>query len=609
MVTEWPTVTVIIGGDGSTAEARHTAASLRHSVYPGELQILSGAEDELGSPTEIANDHVGEAKGAYIWMVPPGTTLDPHCLHRLVMRAEADPATVAVALQWRASDGSVLEAGSHLLASDEIGPLFHGGSLPEWLTGGPYRTRVSSQPSLLIRAQDFFVAGGFNLELDGSPYQAAYLALALTAGGSRIEVETRAIAFAPPAQPVSESELVRGRNVLQRDFSDGLNQLHYQSSIDADLSVLLGDQRGTRTLWAASHLPDPNRSGADARHLEMIQALVAGEDEVVVWATHTDGSDSRALDNLGIRWVAQPHVRRWDLRQSDKKFPWLRELVRQLHWDHLVIADPNLVARVAPLIREHSPDTAIIADLGSVRHSAAHAPASGTAAGFDLPGLSEVDAVVAATGPDQAALAGDHPASFGFSALGHGQPVPANRDGGLLFVGNLLHRPNAEAIDWWTDSIAGRVEARMGRRVPLRVVGNGSELYRHNWNHPAKVEIGGWCPDLSFELSDSRVFLVPLLYATGTGGRIATALAHGVPTVVSVPAAAMLPAELRDLVKVGETADELADHVATLMSDDGAWGEACRRLAAWDAPLFRQQQQDAFARWAATLETSVPASA
>lgn len=606
-MTVWPTVTVIIGGDGSTTEARHTAASLRHSIYPGELQVLSGAEDELGSPAEVANDHVGEAKGAYVLMVPPGTTLDPHCVRRLVERAEADPATVAVALQWRASDGSVLEAGSHLLASDEIAPLFHGGSLPEWLTGGPYRTQVSSQPSLLVRAQDFFVAGGFNLELDGSPYQAAYLALALTAAGSRIEVETRAIAFAPPAQSVSESELVRGRNVLQRDFADGLNQLHYQSSIDADLSVLLGNQRGTRTLWAAAHLPDPTRSGADARHLEMIQALVAGENEVVVWATHTDGADSRALDDLGIRWVAQPHVRRWDLRQSDKKFPWLRELVRQLHWDHLVIADPNLVARVAPLFRTHSPDTVIVADLGSVRHSAAHAPSSETDASLVLPALSEVDAVVAATSPDRAALAGDHSDSMVFSALGHGQPLPPNRDGSLLFVGNLLHRPNAEAIDWWTDSIAGRVEARLGRPVPLRVVGNGSEHYRDSWNHPAKVAIGGWCQDLSIELSRSRVFLVPLLYATGTGGRIATALGHGVPTVVSGPAAAMLPAELRELVNVGETADELADHVATLMSDDEAWGDACERLAVWDAHSFRQQQQDAFARWPATLETSVPA--
>ena len=605
-MTDWPPVTIIVGGDGTTPAARHTVASLAHTRYEGELQVLTGDEGEPGSPAEVSNDHVGEARGDYIMMIPPGTTLDPHCIRYLVERALAHPDTVAVALQWRASDGTVLEAGSHLRSSDEISPLFHGAELPEWLGKAPYPTAVSSRPSLFVRARDFFVVGGFNLALDGSPYQAAHFALSLTSGGGRIEVETKAVAFGPASPEPAPGQLVHGRNTLQADFSDVLDQLHYQSSIDADMSVLLGDQLGSRTLWAALHLPDATRSGADARHLQMIEALIAGDDEVVVWSTHTDGSDSGALDQRGIRWVAQPPAHRWDLTHDDGLFPWLEELMRQLHWDHIVIADPTLVPRIAPLVRRLSSDTAIIADLGSVRFPAAHNPTPGTEPTSDLPALDHVDGVVAATAVDLSSLLHHHPEipASTFAAMSHPTDSSPDPAGGLLFIGNLLHRPNAEAVSWWIEALAGRVEARLGTPTPLRVVGNGADLFGQVWNHPTKVEIAGWQPDLAVELAAARLFLVPLPYATGTGGRIAAAVAHGVPTVVSRPAATMLAPEIRALVHVGETADELADHVARLMTNDDEWRESVDQLRAANVSPTAQSKQ--FVEWVAGLTVEAP---
>lgn len=609
-MTDWPAVTIIVGGDVSLPAAKRTVDSLQHTRYAGDLQILAGDPGEPGSPAEVTNDHVGEARGDYIMMVPPGTVLDPDCIRHLVDRARADEGIVAVALQWRSHDGTVLEAGSHLHASDEITPLFRGARLPEWLERTPYQTQVSTQPSLLVRARDFFMVEGFTLDLDGSPYQAAHLALSLTALGGRIEVEPQAVAFAPPAEEPDPYALVHGRNRLQADFSESLDQLHFQSSIDADLSVLLGNQHGTRTLWVSPHLPDGRRSGADARHLEMIQALVSQENEVVVWAMHTDGRDGAPLDALGVRWVAQPHRRRWDLRPSDAAYPWLRELIRQLHWDHVVISDVDLVDRVGPLVRELSPTTSIILDLAGVRWPAAHREQPGAVA-VELPDESVLDGVVAATGPDLEAVRHGRSdvASSVFSALGSSGPSPGPDAESLLFIGNLVHRPNAEAVAWWIESVAGRVEAAMGRPAPLRIVGYGSEVYRSVWNHPTKIDIGGWQSNLASELARARVLLVPLTYATGTGGRIATALRHGVPTVASGPAAAVLPGELAQLVHVGQTAEEIATWVATLMTDDATWQAAVDRIRAWDPVPWHNRQTASFAAWAQALEPAAPAPA
>ncbi len=609
-MNDWPVVSIIIGGDGSTPAARHTAASVESSDYPGVVQIVTGHVDEGGSPAEIANGHAGEANGSYLMMLVPGVTLDPRCLRYAVERAEADPSNVAVALQWRAHDGSVVEAGSHLAAADEITPLFRGGALPNWLLRGPYRTHVSSIGSLLIRAQQFFVAGGFNLELDGSPYQAAHLALSLTAGGGHIEVETRAVAFVPPhpPEPVSGTELALGRNRLQADFADSLNQLHFQSSIDSDLSVLLNRQDGSRVLWTATHIPDSSRSGVDARHLERIGALMSQGRQVVVWATHTDGTDSKELEAMGVRWVAQPQSGRWDLRPPTQEHPWLQELIRQLHWDTVVISDRSLGTRITQMVRKLSPDTAVVLDLGTVRFSTAHEDGDrdGASAVPDILEVGAAEGVVVATAPDADVLRRLNPEVpvTAFVALGTGEVGRPPPDGSLLFIGNLLHRPNTQAIEWWIDEIASRVEAQMGRSLSMRIVGNGAAAYRSVWNHPTRIEVGGWQPSLSEELGAARLLVVPLPYATGTGGRIATALSHGLPVVVSTPAAAMLAPSLTDLVRVGTTADELAGHIAELMGDDSAWEAAVERLAEVDFGALRQAQTEKFGSWLEALPTA-----
>ncbi len=129
------------------------------------------------------------------------------------------------------------------------------------------------------------------------------------------------------------------------------------------------------------------------------------------------------------------------------------------------------------------------------------------------------------------------------------------------------------------EAIAGRAFAVAGRPIRLRAVGRGSEGYRRLWDRPDRIEIAGWRPDLSAELAQARMLVMPLPYATGTGGRIAAALRSGMPVVASGPAVAVLPAAVQDLVTVGRDAQELADHVARLATDDGEWQAECNRVA------------------------------
>ena len=96
---------------------------------------------------------------------------------------------------------------------------------------------------------------------------------------------------------------------------------------------------------------------------------------------------------------------------------------------------------------------------------------------------------------------------------------------------------------------------------------------------------------------------IPLTYTTGTGGRMATALAAGLPVAASAPAAALLPDRLAGLVHVGSSPAELAEAIAGLLTDDARWEDARAALLETDIPALRDAQSTRFVDWVASIES------
>jgi hypothetical protein len=340
----------------------------------------------------------------------------------------------------------------------------------------------------------------------------------------------------------------------------------------------------------------------------MIEALVDGGAEVTVWAEHDTGGRDAAADfhHLGVRWLAPPPDRRWDPHRPPRKGRWLRDLLGSRRWEATIIAEPRLAGWIIPQVRAVAPPTRTIVDFGTVRFPAAHLAGEPTTIDREMDPYGS-DGVITATGQDRTVMGRMDPGlpALVFSALGTaGGPGPAS-GGGPLFVGDLFHRPNLEALEWWVDAVAAGVEGRTGRPTPLRVVGHGSEAHRATWNHPGKIQVAGWKPDLQAELAAARMLVVPLTFATGTGGRISTALRCGLPVVASAAAAAVLPAELTGPVMVGTDADGVAGHVARLMTDDGFWEETRGRIAAADIDSLHRARTDGLREWIESLEPAV----
>ena len=148
-----------------------------------------------------------------------------------------------------------------------------------------------------------------------------------------------------------------------------------------------------------------------------------------------------------------------------------------------------------------------------------------------------------------------------------GRPF-AQREG-LLFVGNLLHSPNADAVRWLLEDILPLLRQRLPG-VLTSIVGS----------HPPDemrvlarddVRVLDWVPKLDHLYEHARVFVAPLRFGTGMKVKIGESLAHGLPVVTTdLGAESMGLVNERDVL-IANTAEAIAGIVARCYRDEKLW--------------------------------------
>jgi glycosyltransferase involved in cell wall biosynthesis len=150
----------------------------------------------------------------------------------------------------------------------------------------------------------------------------------------------------------------------------------------------------------------------------------------------------------------------------------------------------------------------------------------------------------------------------------------------LVFVGNFIHPPNADAAIWLTRVIYPKVQSRIpdlrlfivGDRPPAEIKQLASE----------NVVITGWVPDVAPFLDQASLFVAPMRLGGGMRMKVVEALAAG-KAVVATP----LAVEGLDLVdgihiSLAESEAGLAEHIFQLLTDPDkrlSLGKAARAWA------------------------------
>jgi sugar transferase (PEP-CTERM/EpsH1 system associated) len=149
---------------------------------------------------------------------------------------------------------------------------------------------------------------------------------------------------------------------------------------------------------------------------------------------------------------------------------------------------------------------------------------------------------------------------------------PAKAD--LLFVGNMSYSPNVTAATILAREILPRVqETRPGCRLLIAGTTPTRAVLRLR---SASVTVTGWIDDIAGCYARSRVFVAPMMAATGIQNKLLQAMASGLPCVTTSLANQALGAG-PDEVLLAQTPREFADAVEHLLSDPEAARELGRK--------------------------------
>ncbi len=112
----------------------------------------------------------------------------------------------------------------------------------------------------------------------------------------------------------------------------------------------------------------------------------------------------------------------------------------------------------------------------------------------------------------------------------------------MLFLGSFRHKPNAEALDWFLDHVMPRVRDRCPD-ARLQIIGADPPPPGTLPDFNGSVALEGFVPDLALPLSESAVFVCPILSGSGVRMKLQEAFAAGIPAVSTVLGAEGLGAE------------------------------------------------------------------
>ena len=147
-------------------------------------------------------------------------------------------------------------------------------------------------------------------------------------------------------------------------------------------------------------------------------------------------------------------------------------------------------------------------------------------------------------------------------------PAIADRKG-MSFLGSFKHHPNAEGIIWFTREVMSLISAQK-KPIPLTIYGSGIndeiKALKSDLIHPH-----GFIQDAGDAYDAHRIFVAPLLSGAGIKGKVLSALAHGIPCVLSPTAAEGIGLRSGHDCFIANTPAEWVEAINKLNTDAKLW--------------------------------------
>ena len=322
-------------------------------------------------------------------------------------------------------------------------------------------------------------------------------------------------------------------------------------------------------LAVAHEVPHGDRSAGELR-LVMLLALLATRHNVFLYCSDKSKSTSNcahtgSLAQQGISIVDGPLV----------------PLLRRQTFDIVFFEFYYAADRLIDTVRSWQPAAKIVIDSVDIHFNRLRSKARLTGSSSDFQRADAVcraevsvyaraDAVVVVSCDEGRALKKEGvrakicvlPTIHEMFPLGVGHPGDRLE---IVFVGCYLWQPNVDAMVYFCREVMPLIKAKVPS-VRLRILGSSPTTEIRGLTTET-VEVLGYVEDLAAYLAPGVISIAPLRYGGGIKGKIAEAMAHGVPVVTTTTGTEGFGFAVGEHVLVGDTPQEFSDAVISLWSD------------------------------------------
>ncbi|EHR59041.1 glycosyltransferase [Saccharomonospora cyanea] len=493
-------------------------------------------------------------------------------------------------------DGTLQECGG-IIWADGTGWNYGRGDNPHEPRYATLRdVDYCSGAAVMVRKSLFDSLGGFDTRYAPAYYEDTDLAFAVRAAGYRTVVQPESVVTHHEgiSNGTDVSSGVKRHQELNRavfveKWADALAHHRPEAS---PRNLWLGRNRTSRghgggiVLVADHQVPRTDEDSGSVRMSRILDLLV-GLDQRVVFFPMNGALPERytsALYQAGVTVVAD----------AGQRQEFLREAGTELRL--AVLSRPQVAWQLLEQVRQYAPDCVVAYDtvdlhfvrlgrqaelakeLGDEPEYVSLSRRAEALRELEL-GLTRASDVTLTVSDDERRVLAELVPSARVKVLSNihsASPAPTFPDGrrDVLFVGGFDHVPNRDAARWLAEEIMPLVRREhpaavahiVGSKPPREVL----DLERDG------VVVHGWVEDLAVKYREARVVVAPLRFGAGVKGKVGEALSHGVPVVGTTLALEGMDLRDGESAIVGDTAEQLARGISSVLTDDGLWTRLAR---------------------------------
>jgi glycosyltransferase involved in cell wall biosynthesis len=348
-----------------------------------------------------------------------------------------------------------------------------------------------------------------------------------------------------------------------------LQSEHYQKKLKR-VEAAAYRKLGPHVLVFDERIPSPDRDAGSARMFMMLKALTQWSHVVFIPFNRPQGIEyEEALWKEGIETADAVDYRR---------------LLKTRNVQAVVLSRPTVAEAMISRIRRAAGNVAVVFDMvdayfirlereSGVSGDAQIAQAAQRYRKLETRLARASDLVWCNSLNDKRVMAGEVPGKRievipTIHAL-HDRGKPFEERQHLLFVGNLAHRPNADAIHYFMRDIFPLIKRSLPEAKVFIVGDNASTEFLTYASD--NIEVTGYLPDIAPLLQSCRVFIAPLRFGAGVKGKVGEAMSYALPLVTTSIGAEGFGLVNESSALIADTPEAFAAAVVRLYSDNGLW--------------------------------------